>query len=165
MLNVELGTCIDEDTYQRRMGVLNASFGMHGQRWEATREILDIARLDGATVETLDWSNQFSELSTLLASAAIPEDVPGHAGQTLIEASDDSPVCLAEDALVLAHLDASTSYDWQTQVFWILWKDEAGKDTGYRLTIEGAEPDDEEQELGRTNFSVMIERLRLNQRG
>jgi hypothetical protein len=89
--------------------------------------------------------------------------VPRLAGRALIEALIDSPVFLADDALVLAHQDASTSYDWQTQIFWIQWKDEAGKDAGYRLTVEGTGPDDEEQDW--TKFSVMIERLRLSERG
>jgi len=160
LLNAERDTCISEDAYRHRMGTLEDSFSTSRRNWTLTRTIMDMARRAGAAIEPLDWRAQFSELSVMLSSATIPEDMPRHAGRSLIETPDDSAAFLAEDALVLAHLDISRSYDWQQQMFWIQWKDETGKDAGYCLTIEGAEAEYEELADDGAWLTVTIERLR-----
>jgi len=160
MLKLELISCISESAFQLRIATLKSDAGKSHPDWELPRKLLTMAQQEGAAIndmEKLTWSDNFSIASILLTSASKPDHLPRHAGRSLIEFPDVSAPFLADDALVLAHLDKPFPYDdWQSHAFWIQWKDERGNDAGYRLTIEGS---DDDTGLDPHGLTIRVEQL------
>jgi hypothetical protein len=159
MLKLELISCISESAFQRRISALKSPPANGDPTWELTRKLLTMAQQEAAAMEDLDWRDNFSRASILLTSASMPDRMPRHGDRSLIEFPDDGAPFLADDALVLAHLEKPFPYDyWQQHAFWIQWKDERGNDAGYRLTIEGND-DEDNPGLDPPRLTVSIEQL------
>jgi len=149
MLKEERNSCSGKGSEGR----IDALRGLAEANWKLTRKILAIAQHEGASIEELDWWDNSLEVSSKLWSASMPQDMPSHTGRSLIEFPDDLAPFLADDALVLAHLEKSEDYDDPWHVFWIQWKD-----ASYRLTFE---PTGESEESGQAEFTLAIEPLHL----
>jgi hypothetical protein len=150
MLNEEKNSCTSEGC-ERRIDTMR---GVAYSDWELTRKILAVAQHEGASIEKLDWWDNSLEFSIKLMSASIPQNIPFRVNRSLMEFPGRSAPFLADDALVLAHLEKSEGYDDPIQVFWIQWKD-----VGYRLTFEPTGGDNEESD--NAGFTLTIEPLHL----
>ena len=126
-----LAASISETTYEARVAVLDRD----PPEWGLMRGLLAAARLERAPTDPLVWHDNFSQALMFLKPARMPENMPRRASRPLIEFPEGSAPVLADDAVVLAHLEQSPYEDLQSHVFWIQWMDEWGNDVGYRLTL------------------------------